>query len=64
MSIICPGHSCHKSLNIKNFKELATHQEEICETLFDAIGNNNKSPPLQVITCAARNDVVKARATF
>ena len=41
MSIICPGHSCHKSLNIKNFKELATHHEEICETLFDTIGNNN-----------------------
>ena len=41
MSIICPGHSCHKSLNIKNFKELATHRDEICETLFDTIGDDN-----------------------
>ena len=41
MSIICPGHSYHEALDIMNFKELATHHDEICETLFDTIVNDN-----------------------
>ena len=38
MSIICPGHSCHEALDITitlTIKELATHHDEIRETLFD-----------------------------
>ena len=34
MSIICPGVSYHEALVIMNFKELATHHDEICESLF------------------------------
>ena len=30
MSIICPGYN--EALNIMNFKELAIHHDEICET--------------------------------
>ena len=41
MAIICPGHSYHEALDIMNFKELATHHDEICETLFDTIVNDN-----------------------
>ena len=29
MSIICPGVICHEALVIMNFKELATHHDEI-----------------------------------
>ena len=41
MSIICPGHGYHEALDIMNFKELAIHHDEMCETLFDTIVNNN-----------------------
>ena len=41
MSIIYPGHSYHEALDIINFKELATHHDEIRETLFDTIVNDN-----------------------
>ena len=41
MSIICPGVSYHEALVIMNFKELATHHDEICESLFHAIVNDN-----------------------
>ena len=41
MSIICPGHSYHEALDIMNFKELAIHHDEICESLFDTIVNDN-----------------------
>ena len=41
MSIICPGHSYHEALDILNFKELAIHHDEICETFFDTIVNDN-----------------------
>ena len=41
MSIICPGHSYHEALDIMNFKELAIHHDEICETHFDTIVNYN-----------------------
>ena len=41
MSIISPGHSYHEALDIMNFKELAIHQDEICESLFDSIVNDN-----------------------
>ena len=41
MSINCPGHSYHEALDIMNFKELAIHHHEICETLFDTIVNDN-----------------------
>ena len=33
--------SYHEALDIMNFKELATHHDEICETLFDTIVNDN-----------------------
>ena len=36
MSIVCPGRSCHEDLDI-TIKELATHHDEISETLFDTI---------------------------
>ena len=39
--IICPGHSYHEALDIMNFKELAIHHDEISETLFDTIVNEN-----------------------
>ena len=41
MSIICPGHSYHEALDIMNFKELAIHHDEICESLLDTIANDN-----------------------
>ena len=41
MSIICPGHSYHEALDIMNFKELAIHHDEICESLFASIVNDN-----------------------
>ena len=41
MSIICPGVSYHEALVIMNFKELATHHDEICESLFHTIVNEN-----------------------
>ena len=41
MSIICPGHSCHEALDIMNFMELAIHHDEICQTFFNAIVNDN-----------------------
>ena len=41
MSIICPGVSYHEALVIMNFKELATHHDEICESLFHTIANDN-----------------------
>ena len=41
MFIICPGHSYHEALDIMNFKELAIHHDEICESLFDSIVNDN-----------------------
>ena len=37
----CPGHSYHEALDIMSFKELATHHDEICETLFDTIVNDD-----------------------
>ena len=40
-SIICPGVSYHEALVIMNFKELATHHDEICESLFHTIVNDN-----------------------
>ena len=41
MSIICPGEKYHEALVIMNFKELATHHDEICESLFHTIVNDN-----------------------
>ena len=41
MSIICPRVSYHEVLVIMNFKELATHHDEICESLFHTIVNDN-----------------------
>ena len=42
MCIMGPGVSYHKALVIMNFKELATHHDEICESLFHTIVNDNK----------------------
>ena len=42
MFIICPGHSYHEALDIMNFKELAIHHDEMCESLFDSIVNNHR----------------------
>ena len=52
MSIICPGVNYHEALVIMNVKELATHHDEICESLFHTIVNDNnrrfyKSLPAQ-----------------
>ena len=41
MSIICPGVSNHEALVIMNFRELATHHDEICDSLFHTIVNDN-----------------------
>ena len=41
MSIICPAVSYDEALVIMNFKELATHHDEICESLFHTIINDN-----------------------
>ena len=41
MSVICPGHGYHEALDIMNLKELASHHDEIYETLFDTIVNGN-----------------------
>ena len=41
MSTICPGVSYREALVIMNFKEQATHHDEICELLFHIIVNDN-----------------------
>ena len=41
MSIIYPGVSYHEALVIMNFKELATYNDEICESLFHTIVKDN-----------------------
>ena len=41
MSIIGPGVSYQKALVIMNFKVLATHHNEICESLFHTMVNDN-----------------------
>ena len=41
MSIICPDVSYHEALVTMNFKKLATHHDEICESLFHTIVNDN-----------------------
>ena len=41
MSIIWPGVSYHEALVIMNFKELATHHDEICDSRFHTIVNDN-----------------------
>ena len=41
MSIICPGVSYHEALVIMNFKVLATHHDEIYESLFHTMVNDN-----------------------
>ena len=41
MSIICPDVVFHKALVIMNFEELPTHHDEICESLFHTIVNDN-----------------------
>ena len=41
MSIICPGVSDRAALVIMNFRELATHHDEICDALFHTIVNDN-----------------------
>ena len=40
MSIICPGVSYHEALVTINFKKLATHHDEICESLLN--DNNHR----------------------
>ena len=54
MSIICPGVSYHEALVIMNFKELATHHDEISESLFHTIVNDNNHRLYKLITCTAR----------
>ena len=41
MSSICPDASYHEALVIMNFEELPTHHDEICESLFHTIVNDN-----------------------
>ena len=41
MSIICPGVIYHEALVIMNFEELPTHHDEICDSLFHTIVNDN-----------------------
>ena len=41
MSIVCPGVIYHEALVIMNFEELPTHHDEICESLFHTIVNDN-----------------------
>ena len=41
MSIICYAVSYDEALVIMNFKELASHNDEICESLFHRIINDN-----------------------
>ena len=41
MSIICPGVSYHEVLVTMNLNELATHQDEICESLLHTTVNDN-----------------------
>ena len=41
MSSICPDVSYHEALVIMNFEELPTHHDEICESLFHTIVNDN-----------------------
>ena len=50
MSIICPGHGYHEALDIMNFKELAIHHDEMCETLFDTIVNDNNHRLYKLLT--------------
>ena len=46
MSIICPVDSYHEALVIMKFKVLATHHDEISESLFSHNGKWQKSLPL------------------
>ena len=41
MSSICPDVSYHEALVIMNFEELPTHHDEICESVFHTIVNDN-----------------------
>ena len=41
ISIICPGDIHHEALVIMNFKELPTHHDEIRESLFHTVVNDN-----------------------
>ena len=41
VSSICPDVSYHEALVIMNFEELPTHHDEICESLFHTIVNEN-----------------------
>ena len=64
MSII-PGVSHHEALVIMNFQELATHHDEISESLFHTIVNDNNHCLYKLITCNARIYLfIKLRTTF
>ena len=60
MSIICPGLSYNEALVIMNYKELAVHHDEICETLF----NNNHHLYKLLRATYETHIFVKAHATF
>ena len=44
MSIICSGVIYHEALVVMNFEELPTHHDELCESLFHTIVNDNNHP--------------------
>ena len=49
MSIICPGVIYHEALVIMNFEELPTHHDEICDSLFHTIVNDNNHRPYKLL---------------
>ena len=62
MFIICPGHSYHEALDIMNFKGLAIHHDEMCESLFDSIVNNNNHRLYKLIPAAHKTTYLLRRA--
>ena len=56
VSIICPAVNYHEALVIMNFKELATHHDEICESLFHTIVNDNNHRTARIYTYSLRHE--------
>ena len=64
MSTICPGVNDHKALVIMNCKELAAHHDEISESLFYTIVNDNNHRLYKLLPAQHESILIKARATF
>ena len=68
MSIICPSVSYHDALIIiTNFKVVATHHDQICESLFHTIVNDNNHRLYKLLSALHESTYslsIKAGTTF